>query len=240
MSKITKKQKKLQELLEGFEQPTSGKEALTKLQEVSKEVAKFNETVEIHVKLGIDPTKSDQTVRGTVVLPNGTGKTPKIIAFVKADKEKEALDAGAEAAGADDLIAKVKAGYSDFEICVATPDMMGPIGKGLGRLLAAKMPNPKAGTVTKDIGKTIKELRLGKIQYRADKQGIIHSSVGKRDFGKDKILQNIATLLDAVIKAKPSAAKGTYIKSVVLTSTMGPSVRVDPLKVPAFLQGRDN
>ena len=202
--------------------------------------AKFNETVEIHVKLGIDPTKSDQTVRGTVVLPNGTGKTPKIIAFVKADKEKEALDAGAEAAGADELIAKVKAGYSDFEICVATPDMMGPIGKGLGRLLAAKMPNPKAGTVTKDIGKTIKELRLGKIQYRADKQGIVHSSVGKRDFGKDKILQNIATLLDAVIRAKPAAAKGTYIKSVVLTSTMGPSVRVDPLKVPAFLQGREN
>ena len=202
--------------------------------------AKFNETVEIHVKLGIDPTKSDQTVRGTVVLPNGTGKTPKIIAFVKADKEQEALDAGAEAAGADDLIAKVKAGYSDFEICVATPDMMGPIGKGLGRLLAAKMPNPKAGTVTKEIGKTIKELRLGKIQYRADKQGIIHSSVGKRDFGKDKILQNIATLLDAVIRAKPAAAKGTYIKSVVLTSTMGPSVRVDPLKVPAFLQGREN
>ncbi len=200
--------------------------------------AKFNETIELHILLGIDPRKSDQTVRGTVVLPHGTGKTPRIIAFVKADKEKEALEAGAVLAGAEELVEKVKGGWSEFDICVATPDMMGMLGKGLGRILAAKMPNPKAGTVTKEVGKTVKELRLGKVQYRGDKQGVLHSAIGKRDFGREKIAQNLATLLDAVIKAKPATAKGTYLKTVTLTSTMGPSVRIDPLKIPAFLQSK--
>lgn len=201
-------------------------------------VAKFNETIEIHVKLGIDPRKSDQNVRGTVVLPNGTGKTPKIIAFVKADKEKEALEAGADVVGAEELVDKVKGGWSGFDLCVATPDMMGMLGKELGRVLGPRMPNPKAGTVTKEIAKTIKELKLGKVQYRGDKQGIIHSAVGKRDFGSEKLSQNISTLLDAIVRAKPATAKGTYLRSVILTSTMGPSVKIDPLKVTSFLQGK--
>lgn len=200
--------------------------------------AKFNETIEMHIKLGIDPRKSDQNVRGTVVLPNGTGKTPRVIVFAKSDKEKEATDAGADKVGAEELVEQVKGGWSDFDICVATPDMMGLLGKELGRVLGPRMPNPKAGTVTKDIGKTVQELKFGKVQYRADKQGIVHSSVGKKDFGKEKLSQNIQTLLDAVVRAKPATAKGTYLKSVVLTSTMGAGVRVDSQKANAFAQGK--
>ena len=200
--------------------------------------AKFNETIEIHVKLGIDPRKSDQNVRGTVVLPNGTGKTPRVIVFAKADKEKEAQDAGADRVGAEELVDMVKGGWSEFDICVATPDMMGLLGKELGRVLGPRMPNPKAGTVSKEIGKTVQELKSGKVQYRADKQGIVHSSVGKKEFGKEKLSQNIQTLLDAVVRAKPATAKGTYLKSVVLTSTMGPGVRIEPQKANAFAQGK--
>ncbi len=200
--------------------------------------AKFNETIEIHIKLGIDPRKSDQNVRGTVVLPNGTGKTPRVIVFTKADREKEAQEAGADKVGAEELVELVKGGWSDFDICVATPDMMGLLGKELGRVLGPKMPNPKAGTVSKEVGKTVQELKSGKVQYRADKQGIVHSSVGKRDFGKEKISQNIQTLLDAVVRAKPATAKGTYLRSVVLTSTMGTGVRVDSQKAGQFAQGK--
>ena len=148
------------------------------------------------------------------------------------------LEAGAIEAGAEELVNKVKGGWTGFDVCVATPDMMGMLGKGLGRVLGPKMPNPKAGTVTKEIGKTVKELKLGKVQYRGDKQGTLHSSIGKRDFGAAKLAENLAVLLDAVIKAKPATAKGTYLRSVTLTSTMGPSVRIDPLKIPAFLQGK--
>lgn len=200
--------------------------------------AKFNETIETHIRLGIDPRKSDQNVRGTVVLPHGTGKTPRVIVFTKGDKVKEAEEAGADKIGAEDLIDLVKGGWSDFDVAMASPEMMGQIGKELGKVLGPRMPNPKAGTVTKDIGKTVKELKSGKIQYRTDKLGIIHSSVGKRDFGKEKLSQNLMTLLDVVIRAKPSSAKGSYLKSIVLTSTMGPGVKLDPQKATQFAQGR--
>lgn len=228
----------MSEILKGYDKLTyySVPEAIDQV--LKNASAKFNETIELHIYLGIDPRKSDQNVRGTVVLPNGTGKEVKVIAFVKADREKEALEAGAIEAGAEELVNKVKGGWTGFDVCVATPDMMGMLGKGLGRVLGPKMPNPKAGTVTKEIGKTVKELKLGKVQYRGDKQGTLHSSIGKRDFGAAKLAENLAVLLDAVIKAKPATAKGTYLRSVTLTSTMGPSVRIDPLKIPAFLQGK--
>ena len=234
----TKKTKRMSEILKGYDKLTyySVPEAIDQV--LKNASAKFNETIELHIYLGIDPRKSDQNVRGTVVLPNGTGKEVKVIAFVKADREKEALEAGAIEAGAEELVNKVKGGWTGFDVCVATPDMMGMLGKGLGRVLGPKMPNPKAGTVTKEIGKTVKELKLGKVQYRGDKQGTLHSSIGKRDFGATKLAENLAVLLDAVIKAKPATAKGTYLRSVTLTSTMGPSVRIDPLKIPAFLQGK--
>jgi large subunit ribosomal protein L1 len=200
--------------------------------------AKFNETIEMHIKLGIDPRKSDQNVRGTVVLPHGTGKTPRVIVFTKGDKAKEAEEAKADKVGAEDLIELVKGGWAEFEVAVASPEMMGQLGKELGKILGPRMPNPKAGTVTKDIGKTVKELKSGKVQYRADKLGIIHSAVGKKSFEKEKLSQNIATLLDAVIRAKPPTAKGAYLRSIVLTSTMGAGVKLDTQKAALFAQGK--
>ncbi len=196
--------------------------------------AKFDETVEIHVRLGIDPRKSDQTVRGTTVLPHGTGKTPKVIVFTKGDKIKQAEEAGADLAGAEELIQKVKDGFSDFDIAVASPDMMGEIGKNLGRILGPKMPNPRAGTVAPDPAKAVSELKSGKIQYRADKAGIVHCPVGKVSFGSDKIVENLKVLLEAVVKAKPSSAKGAYLKSIVVASSMGPAVKVDTQKAASF------
>lgn len=196
--------------------------------------AKFDETVEVHVKLGIDPRKSDQTVRGTTVLPHGTGKTPKVIVFTKGDRIKAAEEAGADLAGAEDLIQKVKDGFSDFDIAVASPDMMAEIGKNLGRVLGPKMPNPRAGTVAPDPAKAVAELKSGKIQYRADKTGIVHCPLGKVSFGTEKIVDNLKVLMEAVIKAKPSASKGAYLRSVTLTSTMGPAVRVDTAKAGAL------
>jgi len=196
--------------------------------------AKFDETVEIHVRLGIDPRSSDQTVRGTTVLPHGTGKTPKVIVFTKGDKIKQAEEAGADLAGAEELIQKVKDGFSDFDIAVASPDMMGEIGKNLGRILGPKMPNPRAGTVAPDPAKAVSELKSGKIQYRADKAGIVHCPVGKVSFGSDKIVENLKVLLEAVVKAKPSSAKGAYLKSIVVASSMGPAVKVDTQKAASF------
>jgi len=193
--------------------------------------AKFPETVECHIKLGIDPKKSDQTVRGTVVLPHGTGKTPKVIVICKADKHNDAQAAGADRVGAEDLIAEIKGGFSDFEVVVATPDMMGVIGKELGRVLGPRMPNPKVGTVTPDVRKAVEELKSGKVQYRADKLGVIHTPLGKVNFDDEKLQQNFAVLIDAVIRAKPATAKGTYLRSITFASTMGPGIRVDPLKV---------
>lgn len=193
--------------------------------------AKFDETIEAHVRLGVDPKKSDQNVRGTVLLPHGTGKTVRVIAFAKGDKAKEAEAAGADLVGEADLIEKVKGGFSDFDVAVATPDMMAAVGKELGRVLAQKMPNPKAGTVSPNIGSAIKDIKAGKVEYRLDKTGIVHTIVGKASFEENALAENVATLLDAIVRAKPAAAKGTYIRSVTLTSTMGPGVKVDPNKV---------
>lgn len=197
--------------------------------------AKFNETVEAHIRLGIDPKKSDQSVRGTVLLPHGTGQVVRVIAFAKGDKAKEATEAGADIVGDQDLIDKVKGGFMDFDIAVATPDMMAAVGKELGRILATKMPNPKAGTVSANIGAAIRDIKAGKVEFRIDKSAIIHTIVGKASFEEEQLLENVTTLLDAIARARPAAAKGTYLRSVTLTSTMGPGVKVDPnrLKAPA-------
>ena len=195
--------------------------------------AKFNETIEIHVRLGVDPKKSDQNVRGTVSLPHGTGRSVRVIAFARGDKLKEAEAAGADVVGENDLVEKVKAGFTDFDVAVATPDMMATIGKELGRILAQKMPNPKSGTVTPNIGNAIRDIKAGKVEYRLDKTGIVHTIVGKASFAENALIENVATLLDALVRAKPSASKGTYLRSVTLTSTMGPGVKVDPNRVKA-------
>ena len=193
--------------------------------------AKFDETIEIHVRLGVDPKKSDQNVRGTVQLPHGTGRTVRVIAFAKGDKAREAEAAGADVVGDQDLIDRVKAGFADFDVAIATPDMMGAVGSNLGRILAQKMPNPKSGTVTPNIGAAIRDIKAGKVEYRLDKAGIVHTIVGKASFGEQQLAENVATLLDAILRAKPSAAKGTYLRSITLASTMGPGVKVDPNRV---------
>jgi large subunit ribosomal protein L1 len=195
--------------------------------------AKFNETVEAHVRLGVDPKKSDQGVRGTVLLPHGTGRTVRVIAFAKGDNAKAAQEAGADIVGDQDLIDRVKGGFTEFDVAVATPDMMASVGKALGRILAQKMPNPKAGTVTPNIAAAIRDIKAGKVEFRLDKTGIIHTIVGKASFEEAHLLENITTLLDAIVRARPAAAKGTYLRSVTLASTMGPGVKVDPNRVKA-------
>jgi large subunit ribosomal protein L1 len=193
--------------------------------------AKFNETIEIHVRLGVDPKKSDQNVRGTVNLPHGTGRTVRVIVFARGDAAKAAEAAGADIVGEADLIERVKGGFADFDIAVATPDMMPAVGKELGRILAQKMPNPKAGTVTPNVAGAVRDIKAGKVEYRLDKTGIVHTIVGKASFDEKQLAENLATLLDAIVRAKPSAAKGTYLKSITLTSTMGPGVKVDPTRI---------
>lgn len=200
--------------------------------------AKFDETVEISYRLGIDPKKTDQNVRGTIVLPHGTGKTLRVVVFAKGDKAKEAEVAGANEVGSDDLISKIKGGWLDFDVAVASPDMMAAVGKDLGRILGARMPNPKAGTVTPDVAKAVKELKLGKIQYRNDKQGVIHNIIGKASFEGQKILENLLTLTDAILRAKPASAKGVFLRSVVISSTMGPGIKIDPQTLSAHAQGK--
>lgn len=229
-----KKDKKYKAALEQFDKNQSFDitDAVDTVAKVA--FAKFDETVEIHVKLGIDPRKSDQTVRGTTVLPHGTGKTPRVIVFTKGDRIKAAEDAGADEAGAEELIQKVKDGFSDFDIAVASPDMMAEIGKNLGRVLGPKMPNPRAGTVAPDPAKAVSELKSGKIQYRADKTGIVHCPIGKISFGTEKIVDNLKVLMEAIVKAKPSSSKGAYLRSVTITSTMGPAVKVDTAKAAAL------
>lgn len=195
--------------------------------------AKFDETVEAHIKLGVDSRHADQQVRGAVVLPHGTGKTVRVLVFAKGEKATEAEQNGADFVGAEDLVTKIqKENWFEFDVVVATPDMMGVVGR-LGRVLGPKglMPNPKAGTVTMDIAKAIADIKAGKIEYRLDKTNIIHCPIGKVSFGTEKLRDNFHTLLDAVIKAKPSAAKGQYLKSVTVTSTMGPGVKVNQQKV---------
>jgi len=194
--------------------------------------AKFDETVDAAIRLGVNPAHADQMVRGSVVLPNGLGKSVRVLAFAKGEKEKEALDAGADYVGADDIIEKIKSGWLDFDRVVATPDMMGSVGK-LGKILGPRglMPNPKVGTVTFDVATAVRELKAGKVEFRVEKAGIVHSPVGKVSFGGDKLRENILALLDAVIKLKPSSSKGTYVRGISLSSTMGPGVKVDPLDV---------
>lgn len=195
--------------------------------------AKFDETVELHIKLGVDSRHADQQVRGAVVLPHGTGKTVRVAVFAKGDKAKEAEEAGADVVGAEDLLARIQGeNFFDFDVVVATPDMMGVVGR-LGKVLGPKglMPNPKAGTVTMDVAKAVTDLKAGKIEYRLDKTNIIHCPIGKVSFGKGKLTENFNTLVGAVIKAKPAAAKGTYIRSCVVSSTMGPGIKVSVAKM---------
>ncbi len=190
--------------------------------------AKFDETIEISVKLGVDPRHADQQVRGVVVLPNGTGKTVRVLVIAKGAKADEAQAAGADIVGAEEIIQKIQGGWFDFDTCVTTPDMMGQVGR-LGKLLGPKglMPTPKSGTVTMDIAKAIHDIKAGKVEYRVDKTAIIHCPIGKKSFGAEKLKENLTVLMDAIIKARPSAAKGTYLKSVVLSSTMGPGIKVN-------------
>lgn len=193
--------------------------------------AKFDETVEVAVRLGVDPRHADQQLRGAVVLPHGTGKTAKVLVFAKGEKHKEAEAAGADYVGAEELVEKIQGGWFDFDVVVATPDMMGTVGK-LGRVLGPKglMPNPKTGTVTFEVEKAVKDIKAGKIEYRTDKAGIIHAPIGKVSFDPAKLKENFETLLETLVKAKPAAAKGTYLKSITLSSTMGPGVKINPLK----------
>ena len=188
---------------------------------------KFDETIEMHVRLGVDPKYADQQVRGAVVLPNGTGKSKKVLAFAKGDKVTEAENAGADFVGSDELVQKIQGGWLDFDVAVATPDMMGVVGR-LGKILGPRglMPNPKLGTVTMDIAKAIAEQKAGKVEYRTDKQGNVHCPIGKASFDETKLTENYQTLLDTLIKAKPSGAKGQYVKTITLSATMGPGVPV--------------
>jgi large subunit ribosomal protein L1 len=194
--------------------------------------AGFDESVDMAVKLGVDPRHADQMVRGTCVLPNGTGKEVRVLVFAKGEKEKEALDAGADFAGSDDLIEKIKGGWLDFDKTVATPDMMGSVGK-LGRVLGPRglMPNAKLGTVTFDVANAVQELKAGKIDFRVEKNGIVHAPMGKVSFGPDKLLQNIASFFDVIQRLKPPTSKGAYLKGISLSTTMGPGIKIDPVHV---------
>ena len=227
MSKLTKKQKKIAEMMENFVQPCTAVEAINKLQEVSKETCKFNETVECHMALGIDVKHADQQVRSTTVLPAGLGKTVRVCVIAKGVKATEAKEAGAE-----EIIDKISGGWFEFDTLIATPDCMGMLGK-LGRVLGPKglMPNPKTGTVTLDVAKAVKDAKAGKVEFRADKQGMIHVPIGKIQFTAEDLLKNYVTLADAVIRSKPASSKGVYLKSVYLTTTMGPSIKLDSKNV---------
>ena len=201
---------------------------------VKTATAKFDETVEVHVRLGVDSRHADQQVRGAVVLPNGTGKTVRVAVFAKGDDAKAAEEAGAEVVGAEDLVAKIQEGFMDFDVAIATPNMMGLVGR-LGKVLGPRglMPSPKAGTVAPDVAKAVNEAKAGKIEYRLDKTNIIHCPIGKASFGKDKLLENFDVLLTAIAKAKPEAAKGQYIRSCAVATTMGPGVKVSTSKYGA-------
>ncbi len=191
--------------------------------------AKFDETVELHVKLGVDGRQADQQVRGVVVLPAGTGKKLRVLVIAKGDKQDEATKAGADIVGAEEIIAKINGGWLDFDVCITTPDMMGLIGR-VAKILGPKglMPNPKSGTVTMDLTKAVNDVKAGKVEYRLEKNNIVHCPIGKVSFGKEKLMQNYTTLMEALIKAKPAAAKGTYLKSISLATTMGPGIKVAP------------
>ena len=194
--------------------------------------AKFDEGVDVAIRLGVDPKKPDQMVRGTAVLPHGTGKTVRVLVFAKGPKEKEALDAGADFVGAEDLIEKISQGWLDFDKAIATPDMMGMVSK-LGKILGPRglMPNPKVGTVTFDLERAIKEIKAGKVEFKVEKAGIVHVPVGKVSFGFDRLLENIKAVLEVILRAKPPTSKGIYLRSIALSTTMGPGIKIDPLNV---------
>jgi len=199
--------------------------------------AKFDEGVDLAIRLGVDPKKADQMVRGTVVLPNGTGKKVRILVFAKGQKEKEALDAGADIVGGEDLIDKISKGWLEFDKAIATPDMMGLVSK-LGKILGPRglMPNPKVGTVTFDLERAIKEIKAGKVEFKVEKAGVIHVPVGKVSFGFDRLLENIKTLLEVILRVKPPTSKGVYLRSIALSTTMGPGIKIDPLDVRNVLK----
>lgn len=201
-------------------------EALELLREAA--YAKFDETVEVAMRLGVDPKYPDQQVRGSVVLPHGTGRSVRVVVFAKGEKEKEAMEAGADVVGSDDLIARIQGGWLDFDKAVATPDMMGAVGK-IGKILGPRglMPNPKVGTVTFEVGRAVRDLKGGKVEFRVDKTGTLHSGIGRISFGKEKIRENFLAFFEAIVKAKPPAAKGNYIRSVALSSTMGPGIKLN-------------
>lgn len=229
---MPKRGKKYQEALKAFDQQAMHDyaEAIKLAKENAK--AKFDETIEIAFKLGIDTRHADQQIRGAVVLPNGTGKTSKVLVFAKGEKAKEVEAAGADFVGAEDMVEKIQQGWFGFDVAVATPDMMGTVGK-LGRLLGPKglMPNPKTGTVSFDVARAVNEIKAGKVEYRADKAGIIHVPIGKASFEQEKLEENYKTITETVMKAKPAAAKGQYVRSLTVSSTMGPGVKINPLKV---------
>lgn len=204
---------------------------------IAKETAraKFDETVELAIRLGVDPRQADQNIRGTVTLPHGMGKAVRVLAFAKGDKEKEAQDAGADFVGSDELIKKISDGWLDFDKAVATPDMMAAVGR-IGKVLGPRglMPNPKTGTVSMDIGKAIKEIKAGKLEYRVDKAGIVHVPVGKASFGPDQLIENARAVLMSILRAKPASAKGNYVKGVTVTTTMGPGIKIDLAQIRAM------
>jgi large subunit ribosomal protein L1 len=204
---------------------------------IAKETAraKFDETVELAIRLGVDPRQADQNIRGTVTLPHGMGKAVRVLAFAKGDKEKEAQDAGADFVGSDELIKKISEGWLDFDKAVATPDMMAAVGR-IGKVLGPRglMPNPKTGTVSMDIGKAVKEIKAGKLEYRVDKAGIVHVPVGKASFGPDQLIDNARAVLMSVLRAKPASAKGNYVKGVTVTTTMGPGIKIDLAQIRAM------
>jgi large subunit ribosomal protein L1 len=200
---------------------------LTILKETGR--AKFDESVDMAIRLGVNPKHADQMVRGTIVLPHGVGKSVKVLVFAKGEKEKEAQEAGADFVGAEDLVEKITGGWTDFDKAIATPDLMGTVGK-LGKILGPRglMPNPKVGTVTFDVGRAIKELKAGRVEFKVDKSGIVHTTVGKVSFDIEKLKENVLALMDVIIRAKPASSKGTYLKSVAISTTMGPGVKLDP------------
>lgn len=226
MPKHGKRYTEAAKLVEGVKlyEPT---EAITLIKSMPK--GKFDESLEVAIRLGVDPRHADQQIRGAVSLPHGTGRTVRVAVFAKGEKAKEAQEAGAEKVGAEDLIAEIQKGWMEFDVAVATPDMMGAVGK-LGKILGPKglMPNPKTGTVTLEVAKAVKEIKAGKVEYRVDKTGIVHVPIGKVSFDAEKLVHNFRTLMNVIIKAKPASAKGTYLKSVVVSSTMGPGVRISP------------
>lgn len=223
--KLTKKQKLIEKNLD-LKKEYKIAEAVSILKQYAK--AKFDESIDIAINLGVDPKHADQVVRGTVALPNGTGKSVKVLVIAKPDKQQEAVDAGAEHVGFDDYLKKIQEGWTDVDVIIATPDSMSELGK-LGKILGPRglMPNPKSGTVTPNIGQAVKEIKAGKIDFRVDKNGTIHSIIGKSSFDENKLVENINAFISMIIKLKPAAAKGTYIKSITVSSTMGPGVKID-------------